>query len=78
MSNTTSGVKPGNNTPNKKAAGGYKTTTATISNATLIIAFCARFHWVERYLIYIFSGIFTINNLLKIGFVLLIVLGVAK
>ena len=42
MSNTTSGEKPGKDTPNKKAAGGCKTTTATIRNATQIIAICAR------------------------------------
>ena len=65
-------------TPNKKAAGGYKTTTATINSATLIIVACARIHWVKSYLIPLFSGIFSINNLLKIGFVVLIVLGVAK
>ena len=44
-------------TPKRKAAGGYKTTTATTSNATLIIAVCEqnkratarfipRFEWV--------------------------------
>ena len=65
-------------TPNKKAAGGYKTTTATIQIATLSIAVCARIHWAIGYLLSISSGIFAINNLLKIGFVLLIVLGVAK
>ena len=72
------GAKPGQDTSNKKAAGGYNTTTATTRKATLIIADYARIHWVERHLIPIFSGIFTVNNLLKISFVLLIVLGVAK
>lgn len=57
MTNKTHGAKPGQVTSNKKVAGGFRTTTATTSNATKIIAvyacvkgaigrFIPRFEWV--------------------------------
>jgi hypothetical protein len=45
MTTNMHGAKPGKVTPNKKAAGGCNTTTATTSNATRIIADCTRIKW---------------------------------
>ena len=42
MSDSTHGIEPDNDTPKRKAAGGCKTTTATIRNTTQTIALHAR------------------------------------
>ena len=75
MSNKTHGAKPGQDTSNKKAAGGCNITTATTCNATLIIATYARIKGATARFMSFFSGIFAFNNVLKVTVVVLIILG---
>ena len=62
-------------TPNKKAAGGYKTTTATISNAILIIAACARIKGATARFIPRFEWAMTADGAMMLAIMALIVWG---
>ena len=63
-------------TPNKKAAGSYKTTTAPISNATLIIAACARIKRATARFIPRFEWVMTADAVMMLVIMALIVWGV--
>ena len=63
-------------TPNKKAAGGYKTTTATISNAILIIAACARIKRATARFLPRFEWVMTADAAMMLAIMALIVWGV--
>ena len=62
-------------TPNKKAAGGYKTTTATTRNATLIIAACARIKRATARFIPRFEWVITAEAMMMLVIMALIVWG---
>ena len=62
-------------TPNKKAAGGYKTTTATITNATLIIAACAQIKRATARSIPRFEWVMTADAVMMLAIMALIVWG---
>ena len=63
-------------TPNKKAAGGYKTTTATTRNATLIIAACARIKRATARFIPRFEWVIAAEAMMMLAILALIVWGV--
>ena len=63
-------------TPKRKAAGGYKTTTATISNAILIIAACARIKGATARFISRFEWVMTAEAMMMLAIMALIVWGV--
>ena len=65
-----------NQTPNKKAAGGYKTTTATTSNATLIIAVCEQNKRATARFISRFEWVMTAEAMMMLAIMALIVWGV--
>ena len=63
-------------TPNKKAAGGYKTTPATFTIATLIIAACARIKGATARFILRFEWVITAEAMMMWAIMALIVWGV--
>ena len=62
-------------TPKRKAAGGYKTTTATTHNATQIIAICARIKSATARFIPRFEWVLTADAVMMLVIMALIVWG---
>ncbi len=73
--NSTHGAEPDKDTPKRKAAGGCETTTATIRNATRIIALCARVKGATARFMPRFEGVVTANAALLAASMALIVWG---
>ena len=62
-------------TPKRKAAGGYKTATATTRNATLIIAACARIKRAIARFIPRFEWVIAAEAMMMLAILALIVWG---